>query len=121
VLVFEDNVDAAESLRVILLEAGHQVGVETTGSRALEVIRAFRPDVVLCDLGLPEKDGYTIAAEVRSDKTLSPLRMIAISGYGAQEDQIRSKRAGFDVHLTKPVPPGLVLSEISKSREEAAP
>jgi len=118
VLVFEDNLDAAESLRVILSDVGHRVEVENTGARALEVIRSFRPEVVLCDLGLPEKDGYAIAAEVRSDKTFSGLLLIAISGYGALEDQVRSKRAGFDLHFTKPVPPLLVLSAIAKSRRE---
>ena len=114
ILVFEDNADAAESLRVILSGAGYGVWIESTGLRATEVIKRIRPDVVLCDLGLPDRDGYAIASDIRSDGEFSDLLLIAITGYGAVEDQTRSRRAGFDLHLTKPVPPALILSELSR-------
>ena len=114
VLVFEDNADAAESLRGILTNAGYSVSVEATGCSAIEAIRRFRPDMVLCDLGLPGRDGYAIAADIRSDRELSHLPLIAISGYGTVDDQARSRRAGFDLHLTKPVPPSLLLSAMSR-------
>jgi len=113
VLVFEDNTDAAESLRAVLSASGYRVCVERTGRGATDVIRRVRPAIVLCDLGLPDRDGYAIAEDIRSDHELAALPLIAISGYGATEDQVRSRRAGFDLHLTKPVPPGLLLSELS--------
>jgi PAS domain S-box-containing protein len=114
VLVFEDNTDAAETLRVILSDAGYRVWVESTGRRATELVKSIRPDVVLCDVGLPDRDGYTIASDIRSDPESAALPLIAITGYGAVEDQTRSRRAGFDLHLTKPVPPAHLLSELSR-------
>jgi PAS domain S-box-containing protein len=114
VLVFEDNTDAAESLRAVLSAAGYHVWVEPTGRDATEVVERVRPAVVLCDLGLPDKDGYAVAAELRSHVALARLPLIAISGYGAAEDQARSRRAGFDLHLIKPVSPKVLLSELSR-------
>ena len=113
VLIFEDNADAAQSLRALLSAAGYRVCVEATGLDAKEAIKRTQPAVVLCDLGLPDRDGYAIAADIRSDRGLAPLPLIAISGYGAAEDQARSRRAGFDLHLTKPVPPELLLSALA--------
>jgi PAS domain S-box-containing protein len=114
ILVFEDNADAAESLRGILSGAGYRVWVESTGWQAIEAVRRFKPDMILCDLGLPGRDGYSIAAAIRSDQELSRMPLIAISGYGTIDDQTRSRRAGFDLHLTKPVPPALLLAELSR-------
>ena len=112
ILVFEDNADAAESLRGILSGAGYRVWVESTGWQAIEAVRRFKPDMILCDLGLPGRDGYAIASDIRADHELSRLPLIAISGYGTIDDQARSRRAGFDLHLTKPVRPALLLSEL---------
>jgi PAS domain S-box-containing protein len=117
VLVFEDNADAAESLRIVLSAAGYHVEIAATGHDATAVVRRVRPAIVLCDLGLPDQDGYAIAAQIRADSALAPLPLIAISGYGTAEDQARSRRAGFDLHLTKPVPPALLLSELSRRLE----
>jgi two-component system CheB/CheR fusion protein len=121
VLVFEDNVDAAESIRLILSTAGYRVWVEPTGRDAAEVVKRIRPNVVLCDLGLPDRDGYAIASDLRSDSESSHLPIIAITGYGAAEDLVRSRQAGFDLHLTKPVPPALLLAELSARLAPAAP
>jgi PAS domain S-box-containing protein len=120
VLVFEDNADAAECLREILSGAGYRVCVEATGWHAIDVVRRFEPDMLLCDLGLPGRDGYAIAGDIRSDPALSHLPLIAISGYGTVDDQARSRRAGFDLHLTKPVPPSLLLSELSRHARASA-
>ena len=114
VLVFEDNTDAAESLHAVLSAAGYRVWIERTGRDATELVKRVQPSIVLCDLGLPDKDGYAVAAELRSQGALAQLPLIAISGYGAAEDQARSRRAGFDLHLTKPVSPSLLLSELSR-------
>ncbi len=119
VLIFEDNADAAESLRMLLSASGYRVRVEETGRQAMEVVRMFHPTVILCDLGLPDRDGYSIAAEIRSDRELAHLPLIAISGYGSAEDQARARRAGFDLHLTKPVPPALLLAELSRRIAQA--
>jgi signal transduction histidine kinase/CheY-like chemotaxis protein len=103
ILVVEDNRDAAETLREVLELAGHEVAVAYEGPAGLEAAREFHPEVVLCDLGLPGMDGYAVAAELRRDPTTSATRLIAVSGYGQEEDRRRSLEAGFDRHLIKPV------------------
>jgi CheY-like chemotaxis protein len=105
ILVIEDNSDAAETLRGLLEYFGYEVAVATTGPSGLAAARQTHPDVILCDIGLPGMDGYTIAAELRRDQATAALRLIAVSGYGQEEDLRRSREAGFDVHLTKPVDP----------------
>jgi CheY-like chemotaxis protein len=105
VLVVEDNRDAAETLRDLLGLMGHEVEVAYSGPEGLAAARRCRPDVVLCDVGLPGMDGYALAAELRADPETAPARLIAVSGYGQVEDQDRARDAGFDLHLTKPVDP----------------
>jgi PAS domain S-box-containing protein len=105
VLVIEDNRDAAETLRELLDLHGHEVEVAYSGTEGLAAARCFRPDVVLCDLGLPGMDGYAVAAELRSSPETARARLIAVSGYGQMEDRDRAREAGFDLHLTKPVDP----------------
>ena len=105
ILVVEDNRDAAETLRDLLELFGCTVQVAGSGSVALETARQFRPEVVLCDLGLPGMDGYAVVAELRRDPDTASTCFAAISGYGEEEDRRRSRRAGFDLHLTKPVDP----------------
>jgi PAS domain S-box-containing protein len=103
ILVVEDNRDAAETLRELLELSGCTVAVAHSGTSALQAARQFRPEVVLCDLGLPGMDGYQVAEQLRQDPTTARARLIAVSGYGQEEDQRRSREAGFDLHLTKPV------------------
>jgi len=69
----------------------------------VEAARQFRPEVVLCDLGLPGMDGYQVAAALQREPSTANARLIAVSGYGQEEDQQRSRAAGFDRHLTKPI------------------
>ena len=79
------------------------MAVAFDGKTALEVARAFKPQVVLCDVGLPEgMDGYTVAAAFRADPTLRDARLVALTGYGRDQDQARARTAGFDVHIRKP-------------------
>jgi two-component system CheB/CheR fusion protein len=101
VLVIEDNVDAAESLKEGLELSGHEVFVAHDGAEGLARARALRPDVVLCDIGLPGVDGYEVARRIRADPSLSPL-LVAITGYALPEDQRKARAAGFDQHLAKP-------------------
>jgi signal transduction histidine kinase/DNA-binding response OmpR family regulator len=103
-LIIEDNVDAAESMRVLLTLVGHQVAVAFTGDAGLGKAREFLPDVVLCDIGLPDgMDGYAVARALRQDPALASAYLIAATGYGQAEDQRLAREAGFDAHLTKPV------------------
>jgi len=101
VLVVDDNQDAADSLAQILKLSGHQVDVAYTGMSALAHVRSCQPDVVLCDLGLPELTGYDFARAVRCEHS-TKIRLVAISGYAQPEDIRRSLEAGFDAHLAKP-------------------
>jgi PAS domain S-box-containing protein len=103
VLIIEDNTDAAETLRDLLELFGHRVEVAYSGPAGVEMARLARPDVVLCDLGLPGMDGYAVAAALRQDPATTSSRLIAVTGYGQAEDLRRSAEAGFDAHLTKPV------------------
>jgi two-component system CheB/CheR fusion protein len=101
--VVEDNLDAAETLSELLLAWEHEVEVAHDGREGIEKARAFRPDVVLCDIGLPVVDGYEIARAIRSDPALASTFLVALTGYALPEDQRRAAAAGFDRHLAKPV------------------
>jgi hemerythrin-like metal-binding protein len=103
VLVVEDNVDAGESLRDLLeLMAGHEVHVATDGHAGVDAAREYKPDVVVCDLGLPGIDGYEVARRIRANGAAAGARLVALSGYASAEDTERALRAGFDFHLAKP-------------------
>jgi len=101
-LVIEDHADAAESLALLLRLAGHEAEVAPNAEEGIEKARQFRPDVVLCDIGLPGMDGYGVARALRADPELSRAYLIALTGYGQEEDRRRALEAGFDAHLTKP-------------------
>jgi signal transduction histidine kinase len=103
ILVIEDNRDAAESTQRLLSLTGHEVRTAASGREGLETARSFRPQIILCDIGLPGMDGYEVARAIRQDMDLSEVYIIALTGYGRDEDQIRAYEAGFDLHLTKPV------------------
>jgi two-component system CheB/CheR fusion protein len=102
VLIVEDNVDAAGSLKEALELDGHEVEVAYTGPEALTKARPFQPDVVLCDIGLPGMDGYEVARAFRADDTLDGAFLVALTGYALPEDLQRAKDAGFERHLAKP-------------------
>jgi two-component system CheB/CheR fusion protein len=108
-LIIEDSVDAAESMALLLQLKGHEVEVAHDGQEGLEKACLFRPHVVLCDIGLPGAlDGYAVARAFRDDPGLRSVRLIALTGYGQEEDQRRAREAGFDVHLTKPADPEIL-------------
>jgi len=102
VLVIEDSLDGAESLRVLFELGGHTVEVAHSGVEGLEKARAFHPDVVLCDIGLPGMDGYAVARVMRREPGLQSVVLVALTGYAAAEDVAKSTAAGFDHHLAKP-------------------
>ena len=104
ILLIEDNADSAESMRLLLELAGHEVQVAHDGPAGLERARSFQPRYVVCDIGLPGPlSGYAVAQSFRSDPALERTIMIALTGYGDSENQQRSLEAGFDAHVTKPV------------------
>jgi CheY-like chemotaxis protein len=105
VLVVEDNADAALTMRDFLELSGHEVQLAASGADGVQAARDFHPEIVLCDIGLPGMDGFEVAAALRRDPTTSMAKLIAVTGYGGDEDRRRSKEAGFDLHLTKPVDP----------------
>lgn len=102
VLVIEDHADSAEILGEALGMLGHEVALAHDGVEGLAQARRFRPDVVLCDLGLPGMDGYAVARAMRADPALAHVRLVAHSGYAASEDLARVREAGFDAQLAKP-------------------
>jgi signal transduction histidine kinase len=108
VLVVEDNLDTAETLRDLLELSGFEVAVAGSGGEGVAAAHRFHPEVVLCDLGLPGMNGFEVASALRRDPTTASARLIALTGYGGDEDRRRSREAGFDLHLTKPVEPSLL-------------
>jgi len=102
VLVIEDNEDAADTLREVLEFSDHVVEVAYSGRDGIDKARSFHPDVVLCDIGLPEMDGYQVARTMRADPELGRIALVAVSGYAQPEDVETAREAGFDAHLAKP-------------------
>jgi PAS domain S-box-containing protein len=115
VLVVEDNKDAADSLRVLLELFGYVVQVAYTGAGGVEAATTFGPDVILCDIGLPGLDGYKLAAQWRQNPATAQARLIALTGYGTDEDRRKSKEAGFDAHLTKPADPTALRALLNRA------
>jgi PAS domain S-box-containing protein len=103
VLVVDDNRDAADMISQLLVEAGHDVRTAGDASQALSVADAFHPQVAILDIGLPVMDGYALGRELRARMTAAPPVLVALTGYGQDQDQRRSMEAGFTTHLVKPV------------------
>jgi PAS domain S-box-containing protein len=102
VLVIEDNVDSAQTLKEVLELHGQDVAVAHDGQDGVDKARALRPDIVFCDIGLPGLDGYEVARQIRADPGISPL-LVAVTGYARPDDQKRALDAGFDQHIGKPL------------------
>jgi PAS domain S-box-containing protein len=117
ILVVDDNVDGAKSLALLLrLEGGHEVRVAHDGPAALELARDFHPDVVFLDIGLPKgMDGYEVARRLRQQPGLGEALLVALTGFGQEEDRRRSLAAGFHAHLVKPVNPDLLREILQPS------
>jgi PAS domain S-box-containing protein len=108
VLVVDDNTDAAESLAVLLRLSGHEAQVANDGFAALKVAHAMRPDLILLDIGMPGMDGYEVARRLRQDAAFHNVKLVALTGWGQEEDRRRSKSAGFDAHYVKPIDPDVL-------------
>jgi CheY-like chemotaxis protein len=105
VLIVEDNQDAGEMYRTLIELYGHEVLVAENGTRGLEILKSARPDIALVDIGLPGMDGYEIARRFRAEPDGNQVYLVALTGYGSSTDVDRSRQAGFDLHLLKPVDP----------------
>ena len=102
VLVVDDLPDSAESLARLLETMGHEAVFVTQASKALDAARALRPHLVFLDLGMPEIDGYQLARLFRAEFGFEALRLVALTGWGRNEDRAASRQAGFDAHVQKP-------------------
>jgi CheY-like chemotaxis protein len=104
VLVVDDSFDSAETLGELLKIWGHDVRLAHDGPGAVEAAREYRPEVILLDIGLPGMDGFAVAAQLRKEG-IGGRMLIALTGYGEQQDRDRAQKAGFDHHLVKPINP----------------
>ncbi len=121
VLVVDDNVDAAQTLAMLLETLGHDVRTAYTGPTALEAALDYRPSVVLLDIGLPGLNGYEVAKRIRQQPVLHNIVLVAMTGYGQETDRQRSQEAGFDHHLVKPANFGMVQQILATVVEKARP
>jgi CheY-like chemotaxis protein len=121
VLIVDDNHDAADALGMALGLEGHSIETAHDGPEALAAAAEFEPDAVVLDIGLPEMDGYEVARRLRGNPRFANLLLLAVSGYGRDDDRRRSREAGFDHHLTKPVSVdelnALIVSQARKDPE----
>jgi signal transduction histidine kinase/ActR/RegA family two-component response regulator len=120
VLIADDNRDAADSLSMLLTIDGHEVRTVYGGRAAVHAVETFRPDVALLDIGMPELDGYAAAQAIRQQRSGVNTYLIAITGWGQQEDKRRALEAGFTAHVTKPVDPN-VLRDLLRKLAHASP
>jgi CheY-like chemotaxis protein len=110
ILLVDDNADAIHMLRDMLTDLGYQVAVAYDGPQALSALETFQADVAVIDIGLPVIDGYELAGQIRGDGHVP--RLIAMTGYGQPADRVRSREAGFDEHLVKPVDAAALIAVI---------
>jgi CheY-like chemotaxis protein len=113
ILVVDDNVDTARGMARLLKLIGHDVAVAHDGPKAIEVAREYNPEFILLDIGLPGMSGYEVAAKLRREECCLDAVIVAVSGYGQDEDRRRSKASGFDHHLTKPLDHEALMSLLS--------
>jgi len=117
-------VDAADTVAMLLQSHGHDAYTAYDGAAALEAASSYRPDAVLLDIGLPKMNGYQVAKRIRQNPVLARTILIAMTGYGQTQDQRRSREAGFDAHLVKPVDFSSVervLAELVAARASNSP
>ncbi len=115
VLVVDDNTDSADSMALLVNLWGHRACVAYDGPAALQVASEYLPEVVFLDLGLPGMSGYDVARRLRDEPGLGKTLLVAVTGYGP-EDGGRSRDAGFDMHLTKPVDPGVIRELLDRGQ-----
>jgi len=114
ILVIDDIPDVADVMKMLLDLEGFETSVAYSGASALELARHFSPDVVFCDIGLPEMDGHEIARRMRADPAISPAVLIALTGWGAEGEVRKTRESGFDFHMVKPVDANALLELLAQ-------
>jgi PAS domain S-box-containing protein len=120
ILVVDDNVDAADSLSQLLAMFGHEVRTTHDGEAGLEEAAAFRPDLILMDIGMPRLNGYDAARRIREQPWGKDVILVALTGWGQEEDRRKSQEAGFDAHMTKPVETAAMEKLLAGLRSDTA-
>jgi CheY-like chemotaxis protein len=120
ILIVDDNRDAADSAGTLLLLWGHQVRVAYDGPSALIIARDFQPELCLLDLGMPGMTGFQVAEQLRQEPALRQTRLVAMTGFDSEADQKRSRDAGFDAHLVKPVEIAALQDVLASTQPQAA-
>src|SRR6185369_16903666 len=119
VLVVDDNHDAATSLSMLVDLLGHEVRTAFDGVEALDLASEFNPDVVLLDLGMPRMDGYEACRRLRAQPWGAHMTVVAVTGWGREDDRLRTEMAGFDQHLVKPVAPAVIATMLNGAAPQA--
>jgi CheY-like chemotaxis protein len=114
VLIADDNVDAGESLAMLLRLDGHRVEVANNGTEAVTLFDQLKPEVAILDIGMPGMSGYEVARRIRQRPEGKGIALIAVTGWGQEADKARAATAGFDHHFTKPVEPEALIALIGK-------
>ena len=115
VVVIEDHKDTAELMNEILRDAGHDVRIAYNGNEGVRQALALGAEVVLCDVGLPDIDGYEVARQLRAANTNPRVRLVALTGYDGEDEERKARAAGFDRHVVKPIDP-LQLETLVRAR-----
>jgi CheY-like chemotaxis protein len=116
VLVVDDDVDTAQTFARLLTQLGHAVHYVTSSQMVLDVAKRIRPALIFLDIGMPGPDGWQLAALIRRELGYDEVRIVAVSGYGEPEHHRRSREAGFDAHVQKPVDMALLQSILAQLR-----
>ena len=103
ILIIDDSRDAAHILKILLGKAGHRVEVANSGASGIEAAARFLPEIALCDISMPGMDGYQVAQALRANETTRTAFLVALTGYGQDDDRAKALDSGFDEHLIKPV------------------
>ncbi len=114
ILVVDDNRDSAASLSMLLSVMGNDTRTAHDGLEALELAEAFRPDLIVLDIGMPKLNGYDVCRRIRERPWGNSVCLVALTGWGQEEDRRRAEEAGFDQHFTKPVDPALLETLLLK-------
>lgn len=117
ILLVEDNLDFVHTTAMLLKEMGHSVDYAVNGYVAFEVARRFRPDVVLCDLGIPGVTGFEVCQQIRKDPELQAVKIIALTAYDDDGYRKRAEQVGFDAYYTKPIDPAALYQLFGDTKD----
>ncbi len=119
ILLVDDHPDIVQTLSRLLRMSGFEVAAASDGGDALKMAAEFKPRVILLDIGLPVLDGYEVIRRLRAESAFQSTRIIAVTGYGGEDDRARTRDAGFDCHLVKPVQMDVLLATLSRFLAES--